>query len=81
MSTPQTTALREMAPTLNSTLIHFDSGTGSNGEKDSESTEKELSQYSPILAAARPRKPPSSPFPGRNAIKFGYYTNEVRKCW
>lgn len=67
--------LWKMAPTLNSTLIHSEENNDQESSTSTstavEETEKELSQYSPILAR-RSRKAPSSPHPGahsRNAIK------------
>lgn len=62
-----------MAPTLNSTLIHAEESNDHESSSSAaavEETEKELSQYSPILAG-RSQRPPSSPHPAhsRNAIK------------
>lgn len=72
----------KMAPTLNSTLIGLSSDDSYDRESSStktvEDTEKELNQYSPILA--RPtRRAPSSPHPThtRNAIKSTLFTSPV----
>lgn len=66
----------DMAPTLNSTLIHPEesndressssSSSSSTTTSPVEETEKELSQFSPILARPARRRAPSSPHPGHS---------------
>lgn len=66
-----------MAPTQNSTLIHAEDN-GVDRESSLEAVEKELSQYSPILARPAGKNKPTSSSPApthsKNAIKSTFTT-------